>query len=171
MVVFALLLDSIGISAQFFVGTGMAAGVGFMQGRILRKNFGWNWNWMWANIIGMTISFVFFDIGSSVWSLLPEYSLPLSIVTGSVIVGFLQFRILKSKSLKFANYWIVICILGWSLAASMVGLSNYLNQVLPRSPISVVPFLLLVLVVSSVLLGFITGKGLLMIFLRNKESA
>ena len=170
VVVLAMLLDRIGVTSQFFVGTGMAAGVGFMQARILRKKLGWNWDWMWTTVIGMTTSFLLFDLGSMVWSASPKFNLPLSIVLGSLLVGVLQFRILKSKSLKYSKYWILVCFLGWSAAGSMVGLSDYLNQVLPRNPISIIPFILLVLVISSILLGWITGKGLAMILKKGSRT-
>ena len=169
VVVLAILSDFIGISSQFFVGTGMAAGVGFMQVRILRKDYGWNWNWMWASIVGTSISFILFDLGSGTWNLL-EFNLPLSVVIGSLIVGFLQSRILKSKSLKFYQYWILISCIGWSLTGTMVILSDYLNQILPKGPGSVFPFLLLVIIISGVLLGWVTGKGLSIIFNWNQVS-
>jgi hypothetical protein len=66
VVLLALISDAIGIgNSQFFVGTGMAAGVGFMQNRLLRRKHNWNWNWMWTTIIGMTLAFVILEFGST----------------------------------------------------------------------------------------------------------
>src|SRR6056300_648644 len=76
VILLAFIFEALGVgNSQFFVGTGMAAGVGLMQNRLLRNKSRWDWNWMWATIIGMTLAFVILEFGSALIEIIPEFNL------------------------------------------------------------------------------------------------
>lgn len=162
VILLVLIADAVGISnSQFFVGTGMAAGVGFMQNRLLRRKYNWNWNWMWTTIAGMTLAFIILEFGSNLTEKLPEFDLQLSVALGGLFVGVLQYLILKTKTIVSSLWWILICFAGWSFAGLIVGIVDILNDYIPRGPIGLILNLLLMVFVSSLVLGLITGKGII----------
>ena len=58
VVVLAIAWDQIGGRAQFMVGVGMGAGVGFMQARVLGECIESAGRWIWATTLGMGLPFV-----------------------------------------------------------------------------------------------------------------
>jgi hypothetical protein len=101
IIILALVSPAVGVGdSQFFVGTGMATGVGFMQNRMLHVSLGWNWNWMWTTIVGMTLSFVIFDFGPSILEMIPPFNLQMSIAVGGLFVGILQYGFLGTRSIN-----------------------------------------------------------------------
>ena len=92
VILLAFISEALGVGdSQFFVGTGMAAGVGFMQNRLLRSKGEWDWNWMWATIIGMTLAFVILEFGSALIEIMPEFNLQVGIAVGGLFIGILQY--------------------------------------------------------------------------------
>jgi hypothetical protein len=162
VVLLALISDAIGIGdSQFFVGTGMAAGVGFMQNRLLRSKGSWNWNWMWATIIGMTLAFVILEFGSTIIEKAPEFDVQIGVALGGLFVGVLQYLILKTRSVAGSLWWILICFIGWTLSGLIVGLVDFLGDYIPPGPIGLILNLPLMVFVSSLILGLITGTGII----------
>ena len=162
VIILAIIYGALGVgNAQFFVGTGMASGVGFMQNRLLRKKGSWSWNWMWTTIIGMTLAFLFFEFGSSLIAIIPEFNLQIGVAVGGLLVGVLQYRILNSRSVEGSLWWILICFIGWTFAGLIVGIVDYLSDFIPRGPIALILNLPLMIFVSSLILGLITGSGLI----------
>lgn len=160
IIILALISEALGISdSQFFVGTGIATGVGFMQNRIIRKRLKIGWNWMWMTILGMTLSFVIFDFGHNILAIIPEFNLQLSVAVGGVIVGVLQYLILKAKSIKGSYWWILISSIGWTSAGLVVGVVDYLKDYIEVGPLVLILNLLLMVFFSSLVLGLITGTG------------
>jgi hypothetical protein len=142
--------------SQFIVGIGMGAGVGYAQGRMARQWFGATRRWAWATVIGMGVPFVASDFVGAVWG---EFSfwLPLTVVTGGLLVGLLQRRILCSHSDR-AHWWVPACVAGWTLAAGTAAVSG----VLPSGP-SAGWFAILnvgVILLGGVVLGVVTGGAL-----------
>ncbi len=162
VVLLAIISEALEVgNSQFFVGTGMAAGVGFMQNRLLRSKRSWNWNWMWATIVGMTLAFVILEFGSTHIEKTPEFNLQIGVAAGGLFVGVLQYLILKTKSVRGSLWWILICFIGWTSAGLIVGLVDYLSDYIPRGPIGLILNLPLMVFVSSLILGLVTGTGII----------
>jgi hypothetical protein len=162
VVILALISDAVGLgNSQFFVGAGMAAGVGFMQNRLLRSKGSWNWNWMWTTIIGMTLAFLILEFGSALIGIMPEFNMQMGVSVGGLFVGILQYRILKKKSVEDSHWWVLVCFIGWTLAGIIAGLVDYLGDLIPKGPIGLIINLPLMVFVSSLILGLVTGTGLI----------
>lgn len=153
------LLDLMGIEdMQFYVGLGMGAGVGYTQWLLLRKHIPTSKNWIWFSAAGMGIPFIILDL------LLTKsftYKMPLGVVLGAILVGFLQFRLLKYYSEK-ANLWIWSSIAGWILGVLAVLTIDYTKQLLPylSSNLLLALINLLLILVGGIILGVITGIAL-----------
>ena len=102
---------------QAVIGISMGAGVGLAQRRIIGKWIGAGKQWVWASIIGLGLSFLFFDLIAIVWNGATHDwdSLPLALAFGGLFIGLLQLRMLRVHS-KRAIWWIPACIAGWVLA-------------------------------------------------------
>lgn len=121
VVLLAVSLEAItGGGAQFMVGLGMGAGVGYMQARVLREKLTNMMAWFWTSTIGMGLPFILWDISTFTGSGLP-FSMPLCVAVGSLIVGILQWRLLQPLSPK-AWWWIPGCFAGWTLTAGLTDL-------------------------------------------------
>lgn len=153
------LLDSMGIEdMQFYVGLGMGAGVGYAQWLLLRKHIPMSKNWIWFSAAGMGIPFIILDL------LLTKsftYKMPLGVVLGAILVGFLQFRLLKRHSEK-ANLWIWSSIAGWTLGVLAVLTIDYTKQLPPylSSNLLLALINLLLILLGGIILGVITGIAL-----------
>jgi len=153
VVVLAIVWDMIGGEAQFMVGVGMGAGVGYLQGRVARTWTGRIRPWLWASIIGMGLPFVLWDVGSAT-GLKALFSLPVCVLSGGLLTGVLQHRLLRPRFQR-TSWWIPACIVGWGLPAGIIALSGS-GLVSPVFGIlSTVAMLL-----GGVLLGAVTGKAL-----------
>lgn len=118
VIVGALAWDLIGLQAQFMVGVGMGAGVGYMQGRVAREwlGAGGQWlgtskPWLWSSIIGMGLPFVLWDLLA--WTAIP-FSLGLCVALGGLLTGLLQARLLRPRS-GAAGWWPLASLAGWTL--------------------------------------------------------
>ena len=162
VILLAFIIEAIGVgSSQFFVGTGMAAGVGLMQNRLLRSKSTWDWKWMWASIIGMTLAFVILEFGSTLIKIIPEFNLQIGVSVGGLFIGILQYQILKMRSVKGSIWWILFCFIGWTTAGLIVGLVDSLRDYIPNGPIALILNLPLMVFFSSLFLGLITGTGII----------
>ena len=162
VILLAFISEALGVGdSQFFVGTGMAAGVGFMQNRLLRSKGEWDWNWMWATIIGMTLAFVILEFGSALIEIMPEFNLQVGIAVGGLFIGILQYRILNTRSVAGSLWWILVCFIGWTSAGLIVGLVDYLKGYIPSGPIALIINLPLMVFISSLILGLVTGTGVI----------
>lgn len=152
-------LDSIGIEhMQFYLGIGMGAGVGLAQWFSLRRWHPVSLSWLWFSIIGMGIPFIIMDY------LLPnllEYKIPIAMASGSLCVGWLQSRLLKSPS--STKLWTIASFLGWTAGGLTVLLINYTMRLQPNASRIIILLLAvvnLVLILSGgIVLGVITGKA------------
>ncbi len=156
IIVLAMAWDMIGGGAQFMIGIGMGAGVGFAQGRVARQWLNGTKRWVWASVIGMGVPFVVADLVKTVgFEFL--YSLPLSVAMGGLLVGWLQRRLLFSLSDR-ANWWVPACLAGWSFAAGTTVLSDSLRGDAPGLWGALL-YVALVLC-GGVILGVVTGAAL-----------
>ena len=150
-------LDSIRIEhTQFYLGIGMGTGVGLVQWFLLRKFIPVSINWLLFSIIGMAIPFIIFD-------LIPNETitqkLPFSIPIGALLVGFLQYTILKKHSLK-AILWIIGSLLGWVLGVLTVFTIDYTNNLksVITSNLALAALNLLLMLAGGIVLGIISGN-------------
>jgi len=153
VVVLAMVWDMIGGGAQFMVGVGMGAGVGYMQARVARAWTGQIQPWLWTSIIGMGVPFVFWDIGS-LTGMKALFSLPVCVLAGGLLTGLLQQRLLRPR-FERTTWWIPACVAGWGLPAGLIQFAD--SGLLP--PISGL-LSTIVILFGGLLLGAVTAKTL-----------
>jgi len=141
--------------AQFMVGTGMGAGVGYMQGRVAKQWLGAAWPWAAASTIGIGGPFIVSDVAAANQIAVP-FSLPLYVLVGSAVVGCLQWRLLHARFDR-AMWWVPASIGGWGLVAGMISLNETLLG--GPSPLGAV-LLLVVILTGGFIVGAITGATL-----------
>jgi hypothetical protein len=160
---FALVLLLIALSegvglgdTQFSIGLGMGAGVGWLQARAIAANLGGRRRWFAASTLGLTAPLAISDAADLLSAAQPYY-LPLFIVLGGLLVGSLQWLILRRGGRR-AHAWIPATTLAWSLAGSMVFVSD---QLIPKIP-GIVGALLYVtpILLGGLLLGAASGPVL-----------
>ena len=122
ILVLSMGLESIGLSGQFFIGTGMGAGVGWMQWRIGKRTFGLDKRWIWASVIGMTLPFLIIDFGPEM-PISESFRLPVSVIGGAVLTGILQAYLIRKLAPK-AWWWAIICVIAWTTAPALILLSE-----------------------------------------------
>jgi len=156
IVLLVLVWDLLGGDAQFMVGVGMGAGVGYLQGRAARSWHDSPWRWCMTSVVGMGSLFVLHDVLGLVGVGLP-YSLPLYLVVGGLLTGLLQRQLLRPFSHR-ANWWVPANVIGWALPAGLVaagdsgtfGAWGHISS-------------LLGMFLGGVLLGAVTGMALVWI--------
>lgn len=123
VIAISLLGDVVGMSgAQFIVGVGIGAGVGYAQSRFLSAWLSSSRRWLVASTVGMGSLFVLHDIARA-FGLNFFYSLPLYVFLGSLVVGLWQSTLLRSESDR-ANQWILASILGWGAPAACIAIGD-----------------------------------------------
>jgi len=152
--------DVIGIEhAQFFIGIGMGAGVGYAQMRVATPAFGAPLWWGWATVLGVGAAFVLSDVVRAFWSGIPYLSmLWLSAACGGLLVGLLQRPLLRPHSVR-ANWWVLGCVAGWALAAATVLLYGTVSGGSPSAWLALISVAAIPL--GGVVLGVVTGGMLL----------
>jgi len=150
---------------QFAVGIGMGSGVGFVQWRVARKWFGASSGWMWASVVALGTPFVLTDVMAISWAVNEEVSLFINAFLGALLLGLLQWRILRARSER-AHWWIGTCIAAWMLPAAGMPLivSGH-----PES-LTEITFNIVVILFGGLLLGVVTGT-MLVWTLRSRLSA
>lgn len=155
IIALALMGEAIGIGgAQFLVGTGMGAGVGFMQGRALKNVLQAFAPWFWSCMAGLGAPFLVTDIAKALGRDLP-YSLYIYVALGGLLAGIWQWRLLRSR-FHHAGWWVLASTLGWSLAAGAAALAN-------AQPLRGIWGALLFLAITAgggLILGAVTGMAL-----------
>jgi len=157
---FLLMLLLIGVfgmiglgETQVPIGLGMGAGVGLLQGRLIRERLGTGRSWLYACAAGLTAPFLVRDLAKLADIDLP-YTLAGSVIVGGFMVGLLQWRVLRPL-VSGAGIWIPASIVGWTLAASTVVLND---RVIPKTPGLVGALIYVgVILVGGVMLGALTG--------------
>ena len=153
VVALAMVWDVLGGGAQFMVGVGMGAGVGYMQARVTSTWTGRIQPWLWASIVGMGVPFVLWDVASAT-AAKALFSLPVCVLLGGVLTGVLQKPLLRPQ-FERTSWWMPACVVGWGLPAGAIALGN--------SGFAPPVFGLLSTIVmffGGLLLGAVTGKTL-----------
>lgn len=122
LVALAFAWSPFGDEAQFMVGIGMGFGVGFVQSRVLKKHISSPWGWCIASTVGMGSLFVLYDLLSLVGVESP-FPMPLYLITGALLTGLLQMRLLRPFSTRVA-LWVPACIVGWLIPAGLIVLGD-----------------------------------------------
>ncbi len=154
IIILALAWDMIGGGAQFMVGVGMGAGVGYVQSRLVGKWIDKPRRWLWASVLGMGAPFLLWDL-SSVVGATSLFSLPLNVLVGGLFVGILQWRLLHAHSDR-AIWWVPACLVGWGLPAAAIALGD--GNVFPGPWGQLLS--LGAMLFGGVVLGAVTGKAL-----------
>ncbi len=117
----AVVFDTIGIEQlQFFIGLAMGSAVGWKQSSIIDQFEPIGNGWRLASAAGMGIPFLCFDIVSlAMYNPVGGYSLPLCIVAGSSVTGYLQYRLLRART-NYALLWIAGSVVSWIAAGAAV---------------------------------------------------
>jgi len=111
-----------GGEAQFPVGIGMGAGVGYLQARTIDAIIDSPRQWLSSSIVGMAIPFAAWDVTTWIGVGTP-YALQVATLFGAVIVGILQALLLRQRG-KRAIWWIPACIVGWGVPAGLAALQT-----------------------------------------------
>lgn len=154
VIAISLLFDALGASAQFMVGVGMGAGVGFMQARVLHQWLGSSAPWTATSAFGLGLPFILGDL-LDVAGVEHLYSLPIYVLMGGLIAGVLQAKLLRSHA-SGVSRWIPACVVAWGVPAGIVLLND--AQLLPPV-VSGLLFLALILF-GGVVVGAVTGPVL-----------
>jgi hypothetical protein len=112
----ALRGEAVGIGGvQFLVGAGMGAGIGWMQGRVIRGVIHKSTPWIWSSILGLAAPFLVSDVSKTAgWNI--PYSLMVCVVLGGIIAGVWQALILRPH-FRSAGWWAPATAAGWTIAA------------------------------------------------------
>ncbi len=106
--------EALGIGNQSAIGLGMGAGVGFVQGRFLKRYQFSAKTWFWASFIGLSIPYLLYDVGAFLINryhlainTTPELILPFATAIGSLLAGWIQYdRVLqKISTRRWPNSW------------------------------------------------------------------
>lgn len=156
---FALAGEAVGIGgAQVLVGLGMGAGVGVMQGRVIRGVTGRVGPWAWSCALGLALPFLAHDIArASGWE--PRYSLYACVAAGGLITGAWQAVILRPHT-RSPGAWVAASFAGWTLAAGAAALADATRVSPPVRGIVGALLYLGVTVLGGLVLGAVTGAAL-----------
>lgn len=156
-IVLAVAGDSVGIEGtQLMVGVGVGAGVGLVQGRVLRPWVGPARRWLAATVLGMATPFLVSDVLAAMAGV--PFSLPACVAAGGVLTGCLQQRLLR-PCVRRSAWWIAASALAWCGAGATVMLSELLRDDLPRGAVGALAVLGLWLS-GGVVLGVVGGVTL-----------
>lgn len=145
-------------NAQFFLGLGMGAGIGYAQVRVTGPHLGISNVWGWACVVGMGAPFIASDIIRGLWpGLSYMYSIWFSAASGGVLVGLLQRRLLGALTRK-ANWWVPATMAGWMLAGVTPFFYGSVPGVASGAAAGVIN--LLAILVGGAILGAVTGGTL-----------
>lgn len=153
VVVLAVAWDQVGGGAQFMVGIGMGAGVGLMQARLVGEWVESRRRWILATTFGMGLPFLLWDLSGAA-GFETSYSMTLSVVAGSLLVGALQSILLRSR-LHGTWWWIPASLVGWGVPAGLIRLGDSGLLSGPGALLSVGAMFF-----GGAILGAVTGQAL-----------
>ena len=150
-------------------GLGIGAVVGYSQWLYLRTKIPVKSFWGLATAIGLGISFIItamlYEFGLK-WAGLdqapdsgtPQWAYSVIYAVGGFLIGLLQFRLLKSNFTK-AGFWPAATLIAWGACSALVFLPIIYGGAAIQKP----THFLLTLFTGGILIGVITGIGLLLI--------
>jgi hypothetical protein len=148
-ILFIVIVDSLGVlQMQSPLALGMGVGVGLAQARLLGPMAAPRSRWVLATALGLAAPFLLGDLAHLVSRPVP-FNLAAYVVIGGVVVGLVQWRLLR-RTTPHAAWWLAATPIGWLLASSTVLIAD---GRLPRIP-GIVGALLFI--------GVVLGGGLLL---------
>lgn len=159
IITLALAGEAVGIGgSQVLVGAGMGAGVGLMQGRVMRGVIGKAAPWAWSTAIGLALPFLVFDLASAAGREWP-FSLYLCVAIGGLLVGAGQARLLRPR-FRGAGWWVAASAVGWSLSAGAAALADSGRGSQSVRGIAGALLFLGIAAFGGLVLGLVTGTAL-----------
>ncbi len=152
-----ILFDTTGVEGvQFFIGTGMGAGLGFFQQRMLKRIFGIGEPWALYTTLGLTIPFVLLDI-LNVLGIGGQFSffLPICVGAAGLLIGIGQAKLLKPLNIQPLR-WIGISVVSWLLCGIAVYSIEYSMALSPRE--FTLAINLGLILIGGLIHGVITGS-------------
>lgn len=159
VIALALLGETVGIGGvQVLVGLGIGAGIGWRQGLAMREVLGKFGPWFWACVISLALPFLAADLANLVSWNVPYFPYSCIVLCG-LIVGVWQARLLRAR-FEQTEWWIAGSVLGWSLAAGLVGLADAMFRARSIRGIWGALLYLGCLAGGGLILGLVTGLAL-----------
>lgn len=163
------------------IGFAISGGIGLMQWIVLYKYARMDSKWLWLSIAGMGVSFLILDIIIVILNALDfKYKLdgpPIMVFTiftvalGSYCTGYLQEKFILRKYFKATDGWVRHTMLGWMSCVLLVtvymtisGKLNWIDYPLGKL------MNMFVTIMGGPLIGYFTGKKLLVILNSGKKS-
>jgi hypothetical protein len=151
----ALLGEVLGIGgSQTLVGAGMGAGVGLLQGTVLRRSGVRLMPWVGACVIGLALPFLVWDIAKAVGTH-RTYSLFLCVTAGGLIAGILQATLLRARVPP--TWWVLASTLGWGLAGGLATSADTLLRAHSIRGLAGAGLYLGLITSGGIILGVVTG--------------
>jgi hypothetical protein len=168
IILLALIGELVGIGgSQVIVGAGMGGGIGLMQARVLRGILPRVSPWLWSCIVGLALPFALVDLASVAGWTLP-YSLQGAVAVAGLTAGAWQARILRGR-FSHTRSWVPASVVGWSLSASMVALSDYLSRAQRLRGVWGALWYLTIITGGGLVLGLVTGLALVSMLKREPD--
>lgn len=166
---FASLFGALGIeTSQLPLGLGMGTAIGLVQWIILRKIFVVDYRWLLYSALGFSIPFLLLDLANLFFgSISIAYALPVCVAVGSLIVGTLQFTLLKPYFVQ-AKRWILAGFIAWMAAIFIFKLIDFFRNLSTDTKLMLAINLSLILL-SGLALGLISGRFLDFIIKNEKQ--
>jgi len=144
--------------AQFFIGLGMGAGIGYAQARVTSQFLGIGDRWGWLTVAGMGAPFIMADLLRIAGIGLPFFpSIWLCASCGGLLVGLLQHPLLRRHGSR-ARWWVAASLAGWLLAGATPLLYGTLLGIGPGAVAAVINIGAILL--GGAVLGVVTGATL-----------
>lgn len=166
---FASLFGALGIeTSQLPLGLGMGTAIGLVQWIILRKVFVVDYRWLLYSALGFSLPFLLLDLANLFFgSISIAYALPVCVAVGSLIVGTLQFTLLKPYFAQ-AKRWILAGFIAWMAAIFIFKLIDFFRNLSTDTKLMLAINLSLILL-SGLALGLISGRFLDFIIKNEKQ--
>ena len=156
IVALALAAEVAGIGgAQVMVGAGTGAGVGLMQGRLMRGIINSFAPWIWSSVIGLALPFLIYDL-TKVGGREVAFNLYVSVAVGGLVAGVWQAWLLRAR---FRNtiVWVFGALLGWTLAGSAAAGADLIGRSQSIRGIAGALVYLGIIAAGGLILGATTG--------------
>jgi hypothetical protein len=159
IIALALAGEAVGIGgSQVLVGAGMGAGVGFLQGRVMRDLIGRSGPWAWSTAVGLALPLLAFDLARAAGRDWP-FSLYPCVAIGGLLVGAWQARLLRPHFRRTGS-WTAASAVGWFLAAGAAALADAGRVSQSIRGIAGALLFLAIVAFGGLVLGLVTGAAL-----------
>jgi hypothetical protein len=168
LVIFAM--EAVHLGNQSMIGIGMGAGVGWVQGRYLKKFGIDSVKWFLYCFAGLSISYISYDILVIFWPISPDDYLFIFTFIGGLLAGVFQWWFMLRRLYSKSFFWPILYSIGWLFAHSIcLELVAWVNQhKIHDSPWVMVPLVVGIILSGGPFLALITGTLLSRILNRGR---